>query len=117
MRKWLLLSGAIIAEVTATMLLRASIEHPVWTVGVVIGYVAAFALLGLTLRHGVAIGVAYGIWGAAGVALTAVFGAVLFDEVLSARAIVGVGVIVVGVLVVETSARPVSPDETVEVGR
>lgn len=117
--KWLLLAGAIVAEVAATMLLRASIEHPAWTVGVVVGYVVAFLLLGATLRVGMKIGVAYGIWGAVGVALTAVLGAVLFDEMLSAQAVVGIGVIVIGVLVVETGGAVESGGtvETVELER
>ena len=114
--KWLLLVGAISAEVAATMLLRASIEHPAWSVGVVVGYVVAFALLGLTLRHGMAIGVAYGVWGAVGVALTAVLGAVIFDETLSLTSAVGIGVIIAGVLVVETGSRGSGEENAVEVG-
>lgn len=111
-----LLGGAIVAEVTGTMLLRASVDHSAWAVGVVIAYIGAFVLLGLTLRRGMPVGIAYGIWGAVGVALTALLGAVLFDETLGVRGILGIGVIVVGVLVVETggpverSSAPVAAD-------
>ena len=50
------------------------------SLSVLVGAVVANTLLGLTLREGMAIGVAYGIWGAVGVALTAVLGADDFGE-------------------------------------
>lgn len=62
-----------------------------------------------------AIGVAYGIWGAVGVALTAVLGAVVFGETLSLTSAVGIGVIIVGVLVVETGGHGVGDEQVVEV--
>lgn len=110
MTKWLLLAGAIVAEVTGTMALRATVDHAAWIPLVVAGYLTAFVLLGLTLRTGVPIGVAYGIWGAAGVALTAVLGALIFGELLSIAAIAGIGLIIAGVVLVETGAhRPETP--------
>ncbi|WP_455550553.1 SMR family transporter [Arthrobacter ulcerisalmonis] len=63
MKKWLLLAGAIVSEVTASLALQAAQDHPAWYVVVGVGYVAAFSLLGLVLRQGMALGVAYGIWG------------------------------------------------------
>lgn len=105
MKGWMLLSGAIIAEVFGTLSLRAAVEHPGWTAVVVAAYLAAFGLLGLALRTGMPIGVAYGIWGAAGVALVAILGAVVFDEALSAQAIIGIVVIIAGVFIVETGSR------------
>jgi len=102
---WTLLAGAIGAEVTATLSLRAAIDHTGWVPLVVAGYLTAFILLGLTLRAGLPVGVAYGVWGAAGVALTALFGALLFAEVLSVTSVLGIGLIIVGVLLVETGAR------------
>lgn len=105
MRKWLLLGGAIAAEVLGTMSLRATVEHAAWLPVAVLGYVAAFALLGLTLRTGMPIGVVYGIWGASGVALTALLGAVLFGELLGGSAVAGIVLIVLGVVLVETGSR------------
>ena len=107
MKKWLLLAGAIIAEVTGTMSLRAGVDHAGWLPVVAVAYVTAFILVGLTLRAGLPIGVVYGIWGACGVALTALLGALIFGESLSAIAIAGIGLIIVGVVLVETgSHRP-----------
>lgn len=105
MRRWFLLAGAIVTEVTATMALRAAVDHAAWVPLVVVGYVTAFVLLGLLLRTGVPIGVAYGIWGASGVALTALLGVLIFDERLSTPALGGIGLIVVGVLLVETGSN------------
>lgn len=110
-RTWLLLFGAIIAEITGTMALRATVDSAAWMPLVPVAYLVCFALLGLVLRTGMPIGVAYGIWGAAGVSFTAVLGALLFDELLSGAAIAGIGLIIVGVVLVETGSRPVDDDE------
>lgn len=112
MTRWLLLGGAILAEVTGTMSLRAAVEQPIWIPVVIVAYLVAFTLLGLVLRAGVPIGIAYGIWGAAGVALTAVLGMAIFDEMLSGTAIAGIGLIIVGVVLVETGSprAPTTPE-------
>lgn len=47
------------------------------------------------------VGVAYGIWGAVGVAATAVLSAVLYDEPLTGLMAVGLALIMVGVVLVE----------------
>jgi small multidrug resistance pump len=64
-------------------------------------YVVAFGLLAVALTLGLPIGVAYGIWAATGVALTAVLGRVLFREPLTRLMLAGIGLIIVGVLLVE----------------
>jgi small multidrug resistance pump len=99
--RWLWLGGAIVVEVVATLSLRAATGQPLWYVSVVIGYLASFLLLAGVLRRGMAVGVAYGIWGASGVMLTAVAAAFLFDEALTPLMGLGFAVIVVGVLLVE----------------
>ena len=101
MRKWTLLAGAIFTEVAATLSLRASVDHSAWLVLVVSGYVVSFVLLTLVLRAGVPVGVAYGIWGALGTAVTAVLAAVLFGDPFTWPIVVGIGLIIAGVLLVE----------------
>ena len=59
---WLLLLGAILAEVTATLSLRGALDQPALYAVVVLGYASSFGLLALVLRRGMALGVAYGIW-------------------------------------------------------
>lgn len=100
---WLLLVLAIASEVTATLSLRASegLRRRRWIPVIVVGYVAAFSLLGAILALGMPVGVAYGIWAAAGVAITAVMGRILFQDHFSAMMAAGVALIVLGVALIE----------------
>lgn len=104
---WPPLLIAIALEVSATLSLRAAegFTHPLWLIVVVLGYTGSLWLLSVVLDRGMAVGVAYGIWSAIGVVLTAVLGTVLFGEVLGPVQIIGVGVIVVGVLLVELGSH------------
>lgn len=101
MQRWLYLFGAIATEVCATLALRASQDHSGWLVVVVLGYASAFVLLTMTLRTGMAVGVAYGIWGAMGTALTAILAAFLFDDPFTFVIACGIALIIAGVLLVE----------------
>ncbi|MCS5497160.1 SMR family transporter [Cnuibacter physcomitrellae] len=102
----LFLAIAILAEVGATLSLRmATHGSRLWIIPVAIGYPIAFAMLVLTLAEGVPLGVTYGIWTAAGVALTAVAGRVLFKEPFTWLMAAGVALIIGGVLLVETGVQ------------
>ena len=102
---WLLLAGAILTEVTATLLLRvASAGKRRWYIPVGVGYFLAFALLTLTLDQGMSLGVAYGTWAAAGVALTALGSRVFFKERITPVMMLGLGLIIGGVLLIELGA-------------
>jgi small multidrug resistance pump len=103
---WLLLGLAISSEVAATLSLKGSETVPALYVIVVLGYLASFVFLALVLKRGMALGVAYGIWGAAGVALTAVLSAMIFGEALTALMVVGLGCIIGGVVLIETGSHP-----------
>jgi small multidrug resistance pump len=104
--KWWLLAGAIVTEVAATLSLRASQDQAGWLAVVVVGYLASFALLTLVLRAGIAIGVAYGIWGAVGTAATAVLGAAIFGDPFTLAIATGIALIIAGVLLVELGSHP-----------
>ncbi|GAC52602.1 DMT family transporter [Gordonia amicalis] len=98
---------AIVAEVSATLALRVATDgRPRFYGIVVVGYLIAFVALTVALRQGIPLGVAYGIWAAAGVAATAIAAHFLFRERLTPppRVLAGIGVIVVGVLLVELGA-------------
>lgn len=72
---WGFLTGAIAFEVLAAISLRMAVgSRRGWYALVAVGYACAFALLGLALARGMALSVAYGVWTAAGVALTAALG-------------------------------------------
>ncbi len=104
--RWLFLAGAIATEVSATLALRASrgLRRKRWIPVIAGGYVIAFTFLALSLDAGMPVGVAYGIWAAVGIALTAVLARVLFAEPLTRMMAAGIALIAVGVLVVELGA-------------
>ena len=101
---YLFLIGAILFEVAGTVCLRLAVEEKRWYGGVAVGYLVAFAMLSLTLVNGPPLGIAYGIWAAAGVALTAVIGKVLFREPFTWLMGLGIVLIAGGVLLIELGA-------------
>lgn len=105
MMNWLLLIGAILSEVAASLSLKGSATVPALYAVVVLGYLAAFALMTMLLRRGMALGVAYGIWGASGVAVTAVASTAIFGERFTAIMGLGLVLIIAGVVLVESGAR------------
>ena len=105
MRKWLPLLAAILVEVTATLALRAAVDQPAWYLLVAAGYIGAFIGLSMALRAGMGVGVAYGVWAAAGVVLTAVLAAVIFDDALTPTMGVGIALVIAGVLCVELGSH------------
>jgi small multidrug resistance pump len=104
---WMLLAGAILTEVAATLSLRASegLRKKRWIVPVAVFYIAAFSLLTVALANGMPVGIAYGVWAASGVALTAVGARVFFKERLTWRMTAGIALIAIGVFVIELGAQ------------
>ncbi|RJL32618.1 DMT family transporter [Bailinhaonella thermotolerans] len=103
---WVFLIGAILSETGGTLSLRMASKGGgrAWLLAVAAGFVAAFAFLTLALDGGMPLGVAYGIWAAAGVALTAITSRLLFHEPLTKVMALGIGLIIVGVLFIELGA-------------
>lgn len=100
--EWVYLGIAIGCEVIAALSLRMAVNsRPGWYWLVGIGYLIAFVLLSLALAAGMPLAVAYGVWTAAGVALTALFGRILFSEPFTWVMALGVALIIGGVLLVE----------------
>lgn len=112
MNAWTWLAGAISSEVIASLSLKGALTTPALYAVVGIGYLAAFTCISLALRRGMALGVAYGIWGALGVTLTALLSAVLFKEPLTALMGVGIALVVAGVLVVELGAQKANTEHS-----
>jgi len=103
---YVFLAIAIVAEVIGTSALKASegFSKTMPSVVTVIAYGAAFYCLSITLKS-VPVGVAYAIWSGAGVALIAVVGWVVFGQKLDAAAIIGMGLIVTGVVVMQVFSK------------
>lgn len=106
--KWVLLGLAIVLEVVGTLSLRAAdgFSRVGFTVLTAVAYLGAFVSLGMVLKQGVPVGVAYGIWAAIGVALVALLGKVVFGDPLTPTMWLGVLLIAAGVWLVETGAHP-----------
>lgn len=92
---------AIATEVAGSLSLRGALDHPWLYAVVVVAFVTAFGLLSFVLKSGIGIGVAYGIWGASGVALTAIASMIIFDEPISLMMWAGIGLIIAGVVCIE----------------
>jgi small multidrug resistance pump len=107
---YLYLSIAIIAEVAATSALKASAEFTklVPSTVVVIGYGVAFYFLTLVLRS-IPTGITYAVWSGLGIVLVAVIGSILYKQVPDIPAIIGMGLIVSGVIVIHIYSKTISP--------
>ena len=93
---WLAL--AIGSEIVATVSLKLSdgFTKPLPGVVVVLGYGLSFYALSITLRS-IPLGVVYAVWSGVGTAAIVVIGYVLFHEVLDLVKLGGIGLIIVGV--------------------
>lgn len=103
---WLFLSIAIVAEVIATSALKASegFTRTLPSILVVAGYGIAFYMLSLTLRT-IPMGVVYAIWSGAGIVLITLVGYFMFRQRLDLPALIGIGLIVTGVLVMQLFSK------------
>ena len=98
---YLYLSIAIVAEVVATSALNASQGFTrLWpSVTTVVGYSIAFYALSLTLRT-IPMGIAYAVWAGVGIVLIALVGALFFKQIPDLPAVLGMGFIIAGVVLV-----------------
>jgi len=106
---YLYLAIAIISEVIGTSALKASEEFSklVPSAIVVIGYVAAFYFMTLTLRT-IPLGVTYAIWSGMGIVLISIAGIFLYKQIPDTPAIIGMALIVSGVVVIHLFSKTVS---------
>lgn len=101
---YLFLSAAIVFEVVATSFLRFTAgERATWWAYpiVVCGYVLAFVALALALGRGIPLGIAYAVWAGVGVVLVALVSRFAFAETLTGAQLVGIGLVVAGVVLLE----------------
>jgi len=105
---YLYLALAILAEVTATSFLKASEEFTrlVPSLIVVAGYAAAFYFLTLVLRS-IPIGITYAVWAGLGIVLIALVGYLFYKETPDIPALMGMGLIIAGVVVIHLFSKTV----------
>ena len=106
---YLFLAAAIVAEVIATSALKASegFSKTLPSIIVGVGYGVAFWCLSQTLKT-IPVGVAYAIWSGAGIFLISAVGWILFGQKLDAPAIIGMGLIIAGVVVMQLFSKSVT---------
>lgn len=99
---------AIVAEVCATSALKASQNFTRLgpSIVTVLGYVIAFYFLSLTLRT-MPTGIAYAIWSGVGIVLISAVSWVWFKQALDLPALIGLGLIIAGVIVVNVFSKSV----------
>lgn len=97
---YVLLCGAIAAEVVATTAMKYSDGFSrLWpSLLTLFGYAVSFVLLAQTLKT-MAIGTAYAIWSEVGTATVALIGLALFGEGLGIAKVAGIVLIIGGVVV------------------
>lgn len=100
---YLLLTGAIAAEVAATTAMKYSdgFSRLAPSLATVVGYVLAFLLFAQTLKT-VEVGTAYAIWAGIGTAAIASIGMVFLGEAVSAAKLVGIVLVIAGVVLLNT---------------
>lgn len=103
---YLYLGVAILAEVVATTALRAADGFTqLWpSIISIVGYVVAFYFLSLTLRS-MPVGIAYAIWSGVGIVLISLAGWLLYKQLLDLPALIGMGLIMAGVIVINLFSK------------
>lgn len=105
---YIYLAIAIIAEVVATSALKASDEfsrlYP--SLVVIAGYGLAFYFMTLALRT-IPVGVTYAIWSGVGIVMITIVGAYLYRQIPDTPAIIGMGLIISGVLVIHLFSKTI----------
>lgn len=106
---YLALAVAIALEVAGTTALQASQQftRPLPTVVMGACYLSAFYFLSLALRV-VPMGIAYAIWNGLGIVLISIVGLVVFKQKLDLPAVLGLGMIVSGVIVVNVFSKSIT---------
>ena len=93
---------AVAAETIGTTALQASSQFTkFWpSVLVVIAYAIAFYFLGVVLKY-IPVGIAYAMWSGLGIVLISLIGLVVFGQGLDLAAILGLGMIIGGIVVIQ----------------
>lgn len=106
MNPYLYLLGAIILEVSGTMLLpfTGNFTKPLPSIGLVALYTGSFYLMTFTLGQ-IPLAVVYATWSGLGVFTVALLSYFLLNQSLSWQAVLGLALIVTGVIMVNSFAK------------
>ena len=106
---YLFLAIAIVSEVIGTSFMKASegFTRPGPSLVTAMSYGVAFYFLSLTLKT-IPVGVAYAIWSGVGIVLIAAVAWVFQGQKLDASAMIGMGLIAAGVVVMNLFSKSVA---------
>ena len=102
---FILLAGAIVAEVLGTTALKVSDGFSrLWpSIATVVGYAISFVLLAQCLKS-MAVGTAYAIWSAVGTALIVAIGVLFFGGSLGPVKLIGIVLVIIGVVLLNVTS-------------
>ena len=108
-KTYLFLVGAIFCEVAGTMLLPVSQNFTklVPTVSLAVFYLCAFYLLTFVVNK-LPIAIVYATWSGLGIFTIAILGYIFFKQTLALEAVMGLFLIVIGVILVNSFATKLS---------
>ncbi|MEY8709257.1 DMT family transporter [Mangrovibacter phragmitis] len=106
---WFYLSIAIISEVIATSALKMSDSFTrLWpSLVTILGYGVAFYFLAVSMRT-LPIGIIYAVWSGTGIVLIGIVGWLYLGQKLDLPAMLGMGLIIAGVMVINLFSHTVS---------
>jgi small multidrug resistance pump len=107
MSGYIYLIAAILTEVVATTALKASDGFTKFgpSIIVIVGYSVSFYCLSIVLKT-IPVGLAYAIWSGMGIVLITLLGWFVFNQRLDLPALLGMGLIVAGVIVIYSFSEP-----------
>lgn len=97
---------AVVAETIGTSALQASQQFTrlVPSLIVLFAYAFSFYMMGLTLRF-MPVGIVYAIWSGLGIVMIAAIGFVVFGQRLDLPAVLGMGLIIVGIVIIHLFSK------------
>ena len=105
MKPYIYLIGAVVCEVIGTMLLPLSknFSKPIPSIALLGAYILAFYFLTFSLK-GIPIAIVYSTWAGLGIMLISILGKFLYGQELQWQTVLGLFLIVIGVVLVNTYA-------------
>lgn len=106
MKNYFFLAAAILCETIGTSFLKQTdqFSKPIPTLIFVVAMALSFYLLTFALR-GIPVGIAYAIWSAVGIVLISIVGFFVYGESLDLPAIIGIGCIIAGVIIINLFSK------------
>lgn len=103
---WFYLMIAIFAEIIATTALKKTegFSQLAPSILTLLGYGIAFFFLSLSLRT-IPVGIAYAVWSGIGIVAISLIGLIAFKQSLDLAAVIGIGFIVLGVLILNIFSK------------